>query len=134
MEQFHKAYESGIDLECADSVIRPFLLWYFAHSLKSKHSWLNKCISNHHRRVLLAGIKNLGHFLCPLCLIHRDNVEKMGTVNDMKNREKKQCLYNDCIADCVQTARQWIFERGYSVGGKAVGRLLEHGSLVPTVI
>ena len=58
----------------------------------------------------------------------------MGTVNDMKNREKKQRLYNDRIADRVQTARQWIFERGYSVGGKAVGRLLEHGSLVPTVV
>ena len=31
-EQFRKAYETGIDLECADSVIRHFLLRYFAHS------------------------------------------------------------------------------------------------------
>ena len=39
-EHFQEAYRSGIDLECADTVVRRFILQYFSHSCDYVEKWV----------------------------------------------------------------------------------------------
>ena len=55
----------------------------------------------------------------------------MGTKRDTKQRQNFR-QDNSQIWDKIITMRKWIFEKGYGVGSKMVGRLLDPTSLLPT--
>jgi hypothetical protein len=55
----------------------------------------------------------------------------MGTKPDARRRENER-VDDDDRRKKVEMTRNWIFERGYSVLGRAVQRILAPKSLVPT--
>ena len=80
-------------------------------------------------RVLVSGIKFLGEFLCPLCLTNKKHVNELGTKRDRQRHEKQQ-VDTEHRQSMVDTAREWIFERGYHVNGNALKRFLTY-SITP---
>lgn len=46
-------------------------------------------------RVLLAGIKYLGDFPCPRCLVPKSQIPDLGTKNDQKRRERHVRVDNE---------------------------------------
>ena len=88
-DEFIKAYEHGIVVECWDGITRrcyPRILTYSA-------DYPEKCVvyavlSYHHLtvdRVLLASIHDKGLHLCPRCLIPRTRVQNLGMTLNMKH-------------------------------------------------
>ncbi|KAF8546201.1 hypothetical protein OG21DRAFT_1479705 [Imleria badia] len=76
-------------------------------------------------KVLLSGIKFLGRYPCPWCLVKKSELMTMGTARDMKIRIKRYRVDNRKWRTFIQTARRLIFERGAT-------NLLGDGSYVPT--
>ncbi|KAI0694638.1 hypothetical protein C8T65DRAFT_584885 [Cerioporus squamosus] len=106
-EDFVKAYVHGMLVKCGDGVVRrlfPRILTYLA-------DYPEKC--------LIACIKHLAKFACPECLIPKEDIHKMGTVNDMKNRTRlRRKLADDRFVEAtVRTAREKIFEQGAAPEG-----------------
>lgn len=82
-------------------------------------------------RVLLATIKFFGGCPCPRCFIEKAQIPDMGTKADMRRRQNTR-QDTPWYRSMIETARRWIFDKGYLVGGAAVSRLLKPKSWVPT--
>ncbi|KAJ3753135.1 hypothetical protein EV360DRAFT_74757, partial [Lentinula raphanica] len=69
--------------------------------------------------------------LCPWCLILKEDIAKLGTKRDMKNRIKK--LRRDGLQLQARVDKAWklIFEKGFGVESMAVKNLLDLESLTP---
>jgi hypothetical protein len=85
-------------------------------------------------RILIAGIRNLGHCPCPRCLIPIDRVANMGKPRDMMQRKTLARVDNMTRRNRVASARECIYERNYAVDSAAVQNLLKEDSLVPTAV
>ncbi|KAE9391227.1 hypothetical protein BT96DRAFT_1001541 [Gymnopus androsaceus JB14] len=79
-------------------------------------------------KVLLASIKNMGTHLCPRCNISKDQVHKLGTQNDMKNREILRRLDSKARRKLVEKARKKFFKHGKPINGTIVEDLLRPDS------
>ncbi|KAI0689452.1 hypothetical protein C8T65DRAFT_588651 [Cerioporus squamosus] len=121
-EEFIKAYVHGMLIKCGDGVIRrlfPRIPTYSA-------DYPEKC--------LITCIKHLAGFPCPACLILKEDIDKMGTVNDLKNRTRlRRKLGDDCFVEAtVRTARSKIFEQGLAPEGTTVDDALKTTSITST--
>jgi hypothetical protein len=91
----------------------------------------NACFST--CRVLLASIKFLGNCPCPRCFIQKDQISALGTTVD---RQRWNHMQEDNLVrqNMITTVCRWIFERGRSLTGPVLGRVLKRTSSVPTVV
>lgn len=96
----------------------------FVLLVKSSFVWFS--------RVLLASIKSMAKFLCPRCLVTKEQAQEMGTVNDMKRRIKKARVDTERWQSWIERVRRWIYEDGNMADGKAVNDVLNSESLSPT--
>jgi hypothetical protein len=85
-------------------------------------------------RALLASIRNLGRCPCPRCLVSKSDINKLGQFLDMSH-----CLSNARRDDMeyrrkVNSAREIIYSKGYTVDSTAVEAILAESSLVPTQV
>ncbi|GLB45992.1 hypothetical protein LshimejAT787_5000020 [Lyophyllum shimeji] len=118
-EDFMHAYVHGIVIKCADGVTRRLFPRFFTYS------------ADYPEKILLATIRYLGNCPCPRCLIDKDQIFRMGTKFDARQRENiREDTPNR--RSWVERARQWIFEKGLGVMSAAVERLLKPRSWVPT--
>ncbi|GLB33254.1 hypothetical protein LshimejAT787_0101380 [Lyophyllum shimeji] len=117
--EFMHAYVHGIVVKCADGVTRRLFPRFFTYS------------ADYPEKVLLATIRYLANCPCPRCLIDKDQIFKMGTKFDRRQRENtREDTPNR--RSWIERARQFIFEKGLGVMSAAVERLLKPRSWVPT--
>jgi len=85
-------------------------------------------------RVLIAGIKFLGHCPCPQCLVEKSDLPTMGMVRDMRCHIKKPGVDDDDRRHHIAAARHLIFKKGAAVDSERVRALLNEFSYVPTFV
>ncbi|KAK6974093.1 GLOBIN domain-containing protein [Favolaschia claudopus] len=117
--EFIHAYVHGIVIKCYDGIERLVFPRFFTYG------------ADYPEKVLLATIKYFGGCPCPRCFVEKDQISQMGTKADMRRRQN---IREDTpwYRKTIETARRWIFERGYLVAGAAINRMLKPTSLVPT--
>ena len=69
---------------------------------------------------------------CPACLVKKDDMPAMGTVNDMKFRARNMRKDDRPVHHSIASARRKIFEDGAAPEGTAVEAILGTTSLTPT--
>ena len=74
-------------------------------------------------------MKSMATFLCPRCLVVKDDVPHIGKDFDINRRKSQARKYS---AENVEIARKAIFDLGRSVGYKGELDPLKEGSWVPT--
>ncbi|KAK7063419.1 GLOBIN domain-containing protein, partial [Favolaschia claudopus] len=116
---FIHAWLHGLEVRCFDGILRRLFPRFFSYS------------ADYPEKVLIATIKNFGGCPCPRCFVTKDAIHQMGTVHDMQRRKKIR-IDSAYRRQIVDTARRWIFEKGYIIGGAGVNRILKPHSLVPT--
>ena len=57
----------------------------------------------------MSGVKFLGKYACPECLISKGDFWKMGTKTDMTNRKRLARVDDDQLRHWLQRVRDWIF-------------------------
>jgi hypothetical protein len=67
-------------------------------------------------------MKTLGTYLCPICLIKKEDVVKMGQKLDMKWRVTRKRHDSQTHQSKVETYRKLIFEKGRKVDGTALDK------------
>ena len=82
-------------------------------------------------RVLLCCIRFLGNWPCPCCLVHKSEIQELGTKHDMNRQEVKKRVDDDRRHMLVDTAWEMIYENGVRPGHKVVSRLLDSRALNP---
>ena len=87
--------------------------------------------SNNRFRVILATIRNLGGCPCPQCLIPKERIPELGTVNDQKRRETMERVVTGELEFDILLARDQIYKKGKGVKSAGVERILAPKSLVP---
>ncbi|KAK7042827.1 GLOBIN domain-containing protein [Favolaschia claudopus] len=117
--EFIHAYVNGIVIKCYDGVERLVFPRFFTYG------------ADYPEKVLLATIKYFGGCPCPRCFVEKEQISQMGTAADMRRRQKIR-EDNAWYRRTIDTARRWIFEKGYLVAGAAINRILKPTSLVPT--
>ncbi|KIJ33763.1 hypothetical protein M422DRAFT_182849, partial [Sphaerobolus stellatus SS14] len=120
-DEFCKAYDNGILIQCADGIKRLVYPRIFTYS------------ADYPEKVLLATIRDQGLCLCPRCYITKDKVHDMGMVRDMNNREKNVRKDDLPRRYDILKARSLIYEKGVPVNGAAVESILKPLSRVPTM-
>lgn len=119
-DEFIEAYMHGMVVDCCDAIRRRFYPRIFIYS------------ADYREKILLANIRNLGHYPCPRCLIPKDRVNNMGKQRDIRQRETLARLDDVDHRHRVAVARDLIYKKNYAVDSTAVKRLLGKDSLVPT--
>ncbi|KAJ7119214.1 hypothetical protein C8R43DRAFT_901112, partial [Mycena crocata] len=117
--EFIHTYVHGIVIKCYDGIERLVFPRFFTYG------------ADYPEKVLLATIKYFGGCPCPRCFVEKSQISEMGTKADMRRRKnirKDTPWYRQLI----NTARRWIFEKGFLVAGEAVNRILKKQSWVPT--
>ena len=85
-------------------------------------------------RVLSASIRNKGKCPCPQCLIPLSDGHWVGTVSD-HNKDMTLAQIDDAAyCHSMATARDIIYNRGFTVDSGAVEEFLGKESLVPTKV
>lgn len=82
-------------------------------------------------RVLLATVRDKGFCPCPRCEILKSKFDKTGLIHDMRARITRARIY---LSRKIRRARNFIYNKGYAVGGTVVERVLKATSLVPTIV
>lgn len=82
----------------------------------------------------MSTIRDLGQHLCPRCLIPLSKVERIGMVQDMKQRQTLARINDANRQSKIQSARNWIYKENYAVDNERVESLLKDHSLVPTEV
>lgn len=127
------AYRHGIIVLCADGIVRRLYPRFFTYSADYPEKYVNSLFTFtfanvYSYRVLIACIKYLGRCPCPRCLTETKYISAIGTNADMQRR---QHLREDSPAHQkqVETARTWIFDRGWSLTSERTKGTLEKQSL-----
>jgi hypothetical protein len=76
----------------------------------------------------------MGRCPCPRCTIRKEDISKLGQLTDMSHRKSHARKDDTERRRKVQTARDIIYEKRYTVQSKAVERILSENSLVPTLV
>ncbi|KAI0055695.1 hypothetical protein BV25DRAFT_1815207 [Artomyces pyxidatus] len=119
-DEFIEAYRHGIVIDCCDGVRRRFYPRIFTYS------------ADYPEKVILASIRNLGRCPCPSCLITKDRIDKLGSPQDMQERQTLARVDDARRRSQISSARKIIYEKDYAVNSAAVERILKEESLVPT--
>ena len=81
--------------------------------------------------MLLACVRSLGTCPCPQCLIKKDYIKGLRTAVD-KQRRAKLRKGDERYRANIETAREIIYKKGYTVNSKAVDRVISLESFTPT--
>lgn len=135
-EDFQAAYKHGIVVQCADGVMRRVYPRIFTYSADYPEKlvpglWGHYMRYSYFSRVLLATIRHRGNSPCPRCLILKEKLNQMGTIQDMKNRLSQTRTY---VMDKVRRAQEYIYNLAKTISGVDVEGLLYAQSWVPTII
>ncbi|KAF8551578.1 hypothetical protein OG21DRAFT_1478072 [Imleria badia] len=68
-EKFMDAYHNGLVIQCCNGIMRRVFLHFFSYS------------ADYPEKVLLTGIKFLGQYPCPRCLVEKSELDKMVPVD-----------------------------------------------------
>jgi hypothetical protein len=68
---------------------------------------------------------------CPRCFVVKEDIIKFGTRSDMQQRDNTRS-YDRAREHAMNSARKYIYERGYAVGGDAIDGILGNKCIVPT--
>ncbi|KAG7093235.1 hypothetical protein E1B28_006921 [Marasmius oreades] len=117
--EFYDAYVNGYVEECADGIMRHLFYRFFCYS------------ADYVEKVMLACIKFLAQHPCPLCLLKKEDMHRLGTKADMKTHETLAREDSDDLRKAIKKARQLIFDHGYSVSSRRVQDLLGKYSAQP---
>ena len=127
-KEFVDACVNGFIVKCADGVTRRIFLWIATYSADYIEKYSTVCQSiirySLQFRALLASIKQLGEHPCNRCTILKSQIRELGSVNDMKNREKSKREDTEHRQSNIDLTRQWIFQDGLPVNGRAIDRLI----------
>ena len=85
-------------------------------------------------RVLIATIRNLGDCPCPLCLVRRDDIRKLGMRSDKNTHEKHARIDDNERRRKVKNGRDMIFKQAYAPGNDYTEKFLKPESLVPVEV
>jgi hypothetical protein len=136
-KEFISAYEHGFVATCLDGIARRFyprILTYSADYPEkynlSPYTW-SAFFKYLYSRMLIASIREKGLCPCPRCMVLKSNIDKIGFVQDAKDRLATARSYCQRL---ISRAREFIYEMGYGVTSAAVERLLKPQSLVPTLV
>lgn len=134
---FMGAYESGIVLTCADGVQRLVFPRFFVYSADYPEKYfilifMSVCLYLWISRVLLATVKPRSKHMCPRCLVTTKHLCKLGTIMDMKRRERDARVDSTARQDSVHLARRRMFKYGDPIKSRKVQSKLDEESLVPT--
>lgn len=88
----------------------------------------------HFIRILLSGIRNLGRRPCPRCLVAMQDVEEMGTVNDLATRRSERRSFDDKTRAKVENVRRLIYDQNVQVTSSSVESHIAEDSLVPMMV
>jgi hypothetical protein len=80
----------------------------------------------------VVGIRSLGDYPCPRCLVALTDVHNMGTPHDLALREEQRRKDDTERRRKIDSARKIIFKQNYSVNTDEVEKLLKPTSLVPS--
>ena len=86
-------------------------------------------------RALLAGIKFLGKYPCPCCLIMKSEIHKMGMKNHLHYCVRHICVDTSESQTFLEMARRHVF-KGFKVDGSKVGGIkgMDSESHTPTYV
>ncbi|KAH6907235.1 hypothetical protein BKA70DRAFT_1428201 [Coprinopsis sp. MPI-PUGE-AT-0042] len=112
------AMENGIVLMCHDGVERRFFPVPFTYS------------ADYPEKTRIAAIKQNGGFPCTRCLVSKDQVQNMGTEEDMSLRAEFR-RKNDRVNRTMVARSLWQVKKGRSIVGNAVDKHLKEHSLLP---
>ncbi|KIO27586.1 hypothetical protein M407DRAFT_23129 [Tulasnella calospora MUT 4182] len=118
--EFLHAYRHGIVVRCGDGITRRLFPRIFTYS------------ADYPEKVLIAAIRNLGNCPCPLCLVHRDDIYLLGTVQDQETRSGHPRMDDADHQRRVQLARDIIYKQGYAPGNEHGELFLKEDSSVAT--
>jgi hypothetical protein len=79
-------------------------------------------------RVSIVSILKLGGCPCPICLVPRHYLSRLGTHQDVPRAADKATL------GAVKAARNLIYKQGFALKSKKVQGLLGDTSLTPTIV
>ncbi|KAI0775824.1 hypothetical protein BD413DRAFT_709717 [Trametes elegans] len=117
--EFIHAYKFGIVRRCGDGVTRRSFPRFNIHS------------ADYVEKILATCLKYFAKCPCPRCLVEKDNLEEMGTLNDFHRRNKVR-VDNTDVQWRIRVARKWVFQDGTSLKSVHVKRLLDAKSLTLT--
>ena len=105
------------------------LIWQITR--RSKYSTTAEISKTHiHLRIIIVGLRNLGHCPCPQCLIPMDRVPNMGMPRDMSQRVSLMRVDDMKRWIRIKAVREAIYEHNHGVGCVAVEKLLKEHSLI----
>ncbi|KIL62147.1 hypothetical protein M378DRAFT_13086 [Amanita muscaria Koide BX008] len=119
-DEFMQMYEHGLILEFVDGIKRRVFPRFFTHS------------ADYPEKALLSCIKFLGKCPCPMCLIEKKNISRIGTEQD--RRQRVSLARNDDILhqERVENVRQTVFEQGLPLSSTYIEQTLGAESLTAT--
>ncbi|KDQ61191.1 hypothetical protein JAAARDRAFT_55886 [Jaapia argillacea MUCL 33604] len=119
-DDFQHAYIHGIVCMCGDGVWCRLYPQFFSYS------------ADYPEKVLIATIRDLGNCPCLRCLVPLDQVGELGQKVDMQHCETQAWVDDEQRQNKVKLAWSFIYEKRYVVNSKAVNRVLQSESWVPT--
>ncbi|KIO00412.1 hypothetical protein M404DRAFT_49710, partial [Pisolithus tinctorius Marx 270] len=119
-DKFLHTYEHGMIIEFPDGVVCRVFPWLLTYA------------ADYPEKILLASMKYLGKYLCPRCLVGKENISKLGSKRDRQVHRKKERVDNEPWPFSIEHARKAIFESGHSIIAAVVENILGALSLVPT--
>lgn len=128
------AMENGIVIMCHDGIERRFFPVPFTYSADYPERY-GFCLTHLTPltlacRTRIAAIKQNGGFPCTRCLVPKDQVQNMGTAEDITIRTEQRRVDDHDNVAMIEKALKEI-EKGRSVIGKAVDKHLTSRSLLP---
>ncbi|KAM6494731.1 hypothetical protein JOM56_009354 [Amanita muscaria] len=119
-DEFMHMYDHGIILEFIDGIKRRVFPRFFTHS------------ADYPEKALLSCIKFLGKCPCPMCLIEKKNISRIGTERD--RRQRVTLARDDSILrqERVENVRQSVFEQGLPLSSTYIEQTLGAESLTAT--
>ncbi|KAJ3542953.1 hypothetical protein NMY22_g3318 [Coprinellus aureogranulatus] len=115
--EFTHAYEHGLVVDCPDNVRRRFYPRILTYS------------ADYPERVMVVGVRNIGDYPCPRCIVPLGDIPAMGTHSDRAFRHAHRRQDDDARKKKVSTARRAIYETNYAVNARVVENQLKPSSL-----
>ncbi|TEB23585.1 hypothetical protein FA13DRAFT_1571092, partial [Coprinellus micaceus] len=119
-DEFLRAYEHGLAVDCGDGVRRRFyprILTYGA---------------DYPERMKVVGVRSMGEFPCARCLVSVADIPQMGTATDHDIRVSRRRVDDNIRKNAIHQARGLIYGKNYAVDADKVEDLLKPTSLVPS--
>ena len=135
-----RAYVHGIPMICGDGVERRMYIRLFSYSAdypeKCVHFFLHLAlVLKYLHRALITLIRDNGVCPCPLCKLHKADIDKLGTVAQTKQLAGLKRTDDEHRRALVNKARALIYSKnGVSLSNTNVEGLLKRTSLVPTIV